>query len=157
MKETILVSACLFSIPCRYDGNLASNCLSEEKIDRLREKFFLVPVCPEQSGGLATPRTCMEIQGGDGFDVLDKKALVKSKQGEDFTEKMIQGAQIVYHIAQVTRAIWMVGQRKSPSCSCKQIYDGFFQRQLIQGYGVTTAFLKKHGIKVLDIDEFMLL
>ena len=153
MKETILVSACLFSIPCRYDGNRASNCLSEETQKFLKQNFFIVPVCPEQSGGLPTPRKCMEIQGGDGFDVLEKKACVKSKDGEDFTSRMMIGAEIVYQIALITKAILMIGQRKSPSCSCSQIYEGSFQKKLIPGYGITTAFLRNHGIKVLDTEN----
>ncbi len=153
MKETILVSACLFSIPCRYDGQLAKNCLSEEKKNFLKEKFFLIPVCPEQAGGLATPRKCMEIQGGDGFAVLEKKAWVRSKDGEDFTDKMILGAQIIYQIGLLSQATMMIGQKKSPSCSCHQIYEGSFEKKLIPGYGVTAAFLKIHGIKVLDIEN----
>lgn len=73
MKNSILISACLLSIPCRYDGNLASNCLSEKIQMDLKAKFCLIPICPEQLGGLSTPRKCMEIQGGNGFDVLEKK------------------------------------------------------------------------------------
>ncbi|NUM34635.1 MAG: DUF523 domain-containing protein [Candidatus Brocadiae bacterium] len=153
MKEAILVSACLFSIPCRYDGNRASNCLSEEIQSFLKQNFVLVPVCPEQSGGLSTPRKCMEIQGGDGFGVLEKKAFVKSQDGENFTSRLILGAEIVYNIALITKATMMLGQRKSPSCSCSQIYEGSFQGKLIQGYGVTTAFLSNHGIKVLDTEN----
>lgn len=70
---------------------------------------------------------------------------------------MLHGARLVYHIAKITEATLMIGQKRSPSCSCHQIYDGSFQRKLIEGYGVASAFLEKSGLRVLDIEDISLL
>jgi uncharacterized protein YbbK (DUF523 family) len=81
--ETILISACLCGVPCRYDGKFASNQLNHDILKRIIKIYQLVPVCPEQLSGLSTPRKSAEIQGGDGFDVLKGNAEVKSNDGEN--------------------------------------------------------------------------
>ena len=55
----ILVSACLLGLACRYDGAAKPR----EEILALKERHELIPVCPEQLGGLPTPRPPAEIQG----------------------------------------------------------------------------------------------
>lgn len=84
----IVISACLGGIACRYDGN--DNLVS--KIEELLQKEDTVLICPEVLGGLPTPRPSAEIIGGNGDDVLDGKAKVMTKDGEDVTEAFVNGA-----------------------------------------------------------------
>jgi uncharacterized protein YbbK (DUF523 family) len=141
----ILVSACLLGVNCRYDGG---NSRDENAINRLKADE-LIPVCPEEAGGLSTPRPPVEIVGGDGNDVLDGKAKVMTVDGEDKTEEFLKGAQHALELAQSQGATCVILKAKSPSCGCGTIYDGSFSGTLISGDGVTTALLKRHGIEVI--------
>ncbi len=143
----ILISACLLGVNCRYDGG---NSRDKDAIKR-HQHDELVPVCPEEAGGLPTPRPAVEIVGGDGNDVLDGKARVLTAEGVDKTEEFLKGAQIALEVAQSTGATSVLLKSKSPSCGCGEIYDGTFSKTLVSGDGVTTALLKRHGIEVISI------
>ena len=143
----ILISACLLGVNCRYDGG---NSRDENAIS-LHQSDELIPVCPEETGGLPTPRPAVEIVGGDGNDVLDGKARVLTADGVDKTEEFLKGAQFALELAQSQSATSVILKSKSPSCGCGEIYDGSFSRTLISGDGVTTALLKRHGIEVISI------
>ncbi len=143
----ILISACLIGVNCRYDGG---NSRDENAIN-LHQSDELIPVCPEEAGGLPTPRPAVEIVGGDGNDVLDGKAKVLTADGVDKTEEFLKGAQFALEFAQSQSATSVILKSKSPSCGCGEIYDGSFSRTLISGDGVTTALLKRHGIEVISI------
>ncbi len=143
----ILISACLLGVNCRYDGG---NSRDENAIS-LHQSDELIPVCPEEAGGLPTPRPAVEIVGGDGNDVLDGKARVLTADGVDKTEEFLKGAQFALELAQSQSATSVILKSKSPSCGCGEIYDGSFSRTLISGDGVTTALLKRHGIEVISI------
>ena len=56
------------------------------------EEGLALPVCPEELGGLPTPRTPAEITGGSGEDVLDGKAKVVNREGKDVTKEYLKGA-----------------------------------------------------------------
>lgn len=140
MNRITLISACRLGIPCRYDGRASPHRLDEETIEALGPS--LVPVCPEQLGGLPTPRVPAEIQGGDGFDVLAGRARVVSRDGRDVTEHFVRGARQVLRITRITGATRMILQARSPSCGCRQIYDGTFGDVLVEGVGVTAALLR---------------
>ena len=143
----ILISACLLGVNCRYDGG---NSRDENAIS-LHQSDELISVCPEEAGGLPTPRPAVEIVGGDGNDVLDGKARVLTADGVDKTEEFLKGAQFALELAQSQSATSVILKSKSPSCGCGEIYDGSFSRTLISGDGVTTALLKRHGIEVISI------
>ena len=143
----ILISACLLGVNCRYDGG---NSRDETAIN-VHQNDELIPVCPEEAGGLPTPRPAVEIVGGDGNDVLDGKARVLTADGVDKTEEFLKGAQIALEVAQSEGATSVILKSKSPSCGCGEIYDGTFSRTLVTGEGVTTALLKRHGIEVISI------
>ncbi len=143
----ILVSACLLGVNCRYDGGNSRN---ENAINR-NQSDELIPVCPEEAGGLPTPRPAVEIVGGDGNDVLDGKAKVMTPDGEDKTDEFLKGAQHALEMAQSQGATSVILKARSPSCGCGKIYDGSFSGTLIFGDGVTTALLKRHGIEVISI------
>ncbi len=141
----ILVSACLLGVNCRYDGGNSR----DENTIKLHNTDELIPVCPEEVGGLSTPRPPVEIVGGDGNDVLDGKAKVMTVDGEDKTEEFLKGARHALELAQSQGATRVIFKAKSPSCGSGTIYDGSFSGTLISGDGVTTALLKRHGIEVI--------
>lgn len=109
----------------------------------------LIPVCPEQLGGLSTPRPPAEIVGGDGTDVLDGCASVITVEGEDKTREFLDGAHQTLEIAKSQNAAHAVLKSRSPSCGCGRIYNGTFTGELGDGEGVTAALLRRHGIQVM--------
>lgn len=143
----ILISACLLGVNCRYDGGNSRN---DDAIDQYQSDE-LIPVCPEDAGGLPTPRPAVEIVGGDGNDVLDGNAKVLTADGVDKTDEFLKGAQFALELAQSQGATSVILKSRSPSCGCGEIYDGTFSKTLFPGDGVTTALLKRHGIKVISI------
>jgi uncharacterized protein YbbK (DUF523 family) len=145
-----LISACLLGIKCAWDGQDIYK--SDKAIDFLNSET-LMPVCPEQLGGLKTPRAPQEIQGGTGEDVLDRKCKVLNSNGEDVTQEFINGAEETLKIARLFHIEEFIGKSRSPSCGCRQIYDGTFSRKLIDGDGVTTALLKRNGIRVITDED----
>ncbi|NOR21303.1 MAG: DUF523 domain-containing protein [Candidatus Aminicenantes bacterium] len=140
-----LISACLLGINCRWDKKHNKN----DKALELLNNEILIPVCPEQLGGLNTPRARQEIQEGTGKDVLERKSKVINENGEDVTEQFINGAEETLRIANLFQVREFIGKSHSPSCSCEKIYDGTFSGKLIDGYGVTTELLKRNGIKII--------
>lgn len=157
MKEdTIMkiVSACLVGVKCRYDQQSAWH----PNIDGIIQFESVVPVCPEQLGGLPTPRNPAEIVGGDGVDVLDGNAKVIDNQGHDVTQEFIDGAYRVLDLAQTFRASTAILKQNSPSCGSKLIYDGSFSGSKKKGVGVTVALLLRSGLKVMsEEDDYSLL
>ncbi len=149
MKNKImkLCSACLLGLECRYDGKSNLEKANNELLQDFREGNIL-PVCPEQLGGLPTPRIASEIQGMSGEQVLDGKCKVISKDYKDVTLQFIKGAYEVLKIAQSLEIREYIGVQKSPSCGCGRTYDGTFTKNLIEGDGVTVALLKRNNLSV---------
>ncbi|MDQ3987346.1 MAG: DUF523 domain-containing protein [Actinomycetota bacterium] len=148
-SEKVLVSACLAGCACRYDGtdNL------DDRLGRLISDGRAVLVCPEEDGGLGTPRPPAEIVGGDGGDVLDGRARVLTVDGEDVTKQYLRGVRVALERARRTGARAAVLKSRSPSCGRGAIYDGSFSRTERAGDGVTAALLKRSGITVLTEDD----
>lgn len=142
----ILISACLCGINTRYDGK---NNLNDEAA-RLLKEGKAVLVCPEQLGGMSTPREPHEICGGTGADVLDGKAKVISISGLNSTEQFIRGAEETLKIAKKVGAEEAYLKAKSPSCGFEKIYDGSFSGTKAAGNGVTAELLLRNGIKVYN-------
>ncbi|MCI8721884.1 MAG: DUF523 domain-containing protein [Oscillospiraceae bacterium] len=136
MREKLLVSACLLGENCKYNGG---NNYSPD-VERLRERFEIVPVCPEQLGGLSTPRVPSERVG----------ERVLTRDGQDVTEAFRKGAERTLDIARTEGAVRAVLQVRSPSCGCGMIYDGTFSGALVPGKGVAAELLEKNGVKVYD-------
>jgi len=113
-KEPVLISACLLGIPCRWHGCRAKKC--ERLIKRLQKKYVLVPVCPEQLGGMPTPRTS-EMLDGTGVEVLDGGLrLIAPETGEDVTLFHVNGAHYALEIADIVGAKRAYMKGGSPSC-----------------------------------------
>ncbi|MCM0650603.1 DUF523 domain-containing protein [Clostridium swellfunianum] len=151
----IIVSACLCGINTRYDGKSNFN----DKVSELLKQGKAVLVCPEQLGGLSTPRPAHEITGGTGAEVLEGCAKVVSANGDDGTCYFIKGAEETLEIAKQVDAKIAILKAKSPSCGCGNIYNGAFSKSLIEGNGVTAELLIRNGIKVYteqEIDNILL-
>ncbi|MEM5852815.1 MAG: DUF523 domain-containing protein [Candidatus Aenigmatarchaeota archaeon] len=146
-----LVSACFLGIKCKWNGKSKPN----RKVITLSKKEVLIPVCPEQLGGLPTPRKPSGIFGGTGEDVLDGKARVKTKDGDDVTEFFIKGAEETLKIAKLFGIKEAVLKQGSPSCGCGRTYrlDEKLRNKKVSGNGVTAALLKRYGIKVKSQEE----
>ena len=134
----IIVSACLLGLETRYKGD---GCLCE-RLRELAGKHTLVPVCPEQLGGLPTPRPPCEILNGRVVD----------RSGADKTESYRQGAQAVLALARTYGATQALLQNRSPSCGIGWIYDGTFSKTLVPGDGFTARLLAENGIQVIGIE-----
>jgi len=147
----LLVSGCLIGQKCRY--NMLTEVIPELK--EMVDKGEAVPICPEQLGGLPTPRPPAEIRGGDGIKVLSGRAKVINSDGVDVTKKFIKGASDALVVAKDNNVTEAVFKTRSPSCGCGGIYDGTFSGTMKKGDGVTTALLMKHGINVITEEEFV--
>ncbi len=135
----ILVSACLLGAACRYDGKSKQYPL----IDELCRRHQVVPVCPEQLGGLPTPRVPAERQG----------ERVVTKDGRDVTEAYLRGAQQALELARKLGCTVAVLKEKSPSCGSGRIYDGSFTGTLTDGWGTAAQLLQNAGVRVLGESE----
>lgn len=134
-----LCSACLLGIKSRYDGKSKLN----KKVLRLAEKETLIPICPEQMGGLPTPREQAE----------KRKGKVVTKSGKDVTFNFKKGAKEVLKLAKLFGVKEAILKQTSPSCGCGKIHDGTFSGQVIKGYGLTAALLKRNKIKVITEED----
>ncbi|WP_283620730.1 DUF523 domain-containing protein [Limosilactobacillus avium] len=145
----ILISACLAGFNVRYDGGNAQNDLAVKLVALGKA----ITVCPEIMGGLKTPRTPAEIQGGTGDDVLAGRALVVSRDGVDVTKRYLASAHRVLQIAQDNDVQVAFLKQKSPACGTKLVYDGSFSGRRIPGFGVTAALLHQKGITVFGDED----
>lgn len=144
-----LVSSCLLGLCTRYDGGANRH---EGVLAFCAENPF-IPVCPEQLGGLPTPRPPAEIKGGDGSAVLTGEAAVVSAEGSDVTSAFLRGAEQVLVLAVLAGAGGAILKSRSPSCGKGQIHDGTFSGGYREGDGVTATLLKRHGIDVYHEEE----
>lgn len=137
--ESILVSACLLGVSCKYSGgnNLCP------AVAALKDRYQLIPICPEVMGGLSTPRPPAERQG-------DR---VINKEGTDVTEQYKRGAEEAAKLGSLFGCRLAVLKSRSPSCGCGVIYDGTFTGTRIPGDGVTVQHLKALGYTVFSEEE----
>ena len=133
-REPVLVSMCLLGVPCRWHGRRAKK--REKLLERLKGKYVLVPVCPEQLGGMPTPRTS-ETLDGTGAEVLDGGLrLIAPETGEDVTLFHVNGANYTLEIAQIVGARRAYLKGGSPSCDPD---------------AVTGEVLKRSGLTVVRV------
>ena len=131
----LLISACLLGLPCRYDG--ASKPLPD--LPRLLAlPLELVPFCPEQLGGLPTPRPPAERRGGG----------VRTRDGQDVTENYARGAEAALRLARLLHCRAALCKARSPACGCGAVYDGSFSGRLVPGDGVAAERLRAAGLVV---------
>ncbi|MEG2291342.1 MAG: DUF523 domain-containing protein [Clostridium sp.] len=143
-----LISACLCGINCKYNGknNLDEKCLE------LFKSGDAILVCPEQLGGLSTPRTPAEIKGQVESVIIGIGSVINN-ENEDVSEKFIRGAKETLKIAQEKNIHNAILKDGSPSCGVNYIYDGNFNGTKIKGCGLTAHMLKKNNIKVISEEQ----
>ena len=144
-KKKALISMCLIGVDCRYNH---TNCLTKY-LNIYKEKYILIPVCPEQLAGFSTPRSKCEIKFGNGFDVINGKSYVFNENGDNVTAKFMKGAEEVLKICNILKIKYAFFKEKSPSCGVSKIYNN---GKIVNGCGVTTALLLKNKIKVFGVE-----
>ena len=135
----ILVSNCLLGCLCRYKGDGCPH----EKVLALAGEHTLIGVCPEQMGGLSTPRNPAEI-------VEDR---VISCSGDDVTAQYRRGAETALKLAELNGVDFAILKANSPSCGKGVVYDGTFSGGKREGNGVTVDLLLSKGIPVFTENE----
>ncbi|MFZ2957017.1 MAG: DUF523 domain-containing protein [Candidatus Ozemobacteraceae bacterium] len=149
----LLVSACLFGLRCPYQGSPGPawqngfSTLLPLMQEELR--FILFPVCPEQLGGLPTPRPPAELQASSRA-ILAGEGKVLTNLGDDVTACFLRGAHETLNLAERLKIRGAIFKERSPSCGCGTVYSGSFDGAIINGDGITTALLKKYGIIVRE-------
>jgi uncharacterized protein YbbK (DUF523 family) len=140
----VLISSCLLGIACRYDGG---HSLADEILSKAL-KMHVIPICPEQLGGLPTPRPPSNIINGDGEGVLRGHARVMNTRGEDVTEAFLRGAREALKLAKLTGVKTAFLKSESPSCGLATPYC---ETNAGYGIGVTAALLLAEGIEVIEV------
>ena len=135
----IAVSACLLGHNCKYSGG---NNRSQKVLDYI-EGHEVIPVCPEVTGGMSTPRVPVELKNGKAIN----------RDGEDVTEFFLRGVEKIMEKLDGQNIDLAILQPRSPSCGCKQIYDGTFTKTLIDGKGMFAQALAEAGIPMMDGDD----
>ena len=135
----IMVSACLTGENCKYNGGNNRN----EKVLQLMEENEVVVICPEQMGGLPTPRVPSEIRDG----------VVTARDGRVVDKEFRAGAAKCLEIAMREQPDLIVMQSRSPSCGVKQRYDGTFTGRLVGAPGVTAQLLMENGFRCMDVED----
>lgn len=143
--QNILISACLLGVDCKYNGS--NNKLDDKIIHSLKEKYNLIPVCPEIMGGLPTPRNPVEITDGKVFDY----------DGEEFTKEFEKGSKEVLKLAKLYDATIAILKENSPSCGSNYIYDGTFNHKKIKGMGIAARKLSEEYIKLFSEENVKIL
>ena len=145
--QPVLVSACLIGRYCRYDGRTNQDRVLE--VELARDGLRAVPFCPEEHGGLGTPRPPASISAGDAAAVLEGRASVRTDAGADVTRAFLDGARGALELCRaqgITRAYL---KERSPSCGLRQTHvDG----RLTEGPGITSALLAREGIEVRGVE-----
>ncbi|MBR8464126.1 DUF523 domain-containing protein [Campylobacter sp. faydin G-24] len=158
--ESVLVSACLLGFNCKYNGSNNSNDKLNQKLKALSRFYTLVPVCPEELGGLNTPREPAEIVvmnlKNNQQDEKSYKVMTKFSQ-TDVTAEFELGANMCVKIASKMSCKIAILKERSPSCGSGQIYDGTFSNILKSGNGLATRALNKIGIKIYGESEIDML
>ncbi len=148
-KEKLLASACLLGERVRFDGQVLK--ISDERIFKWAKEKRFIPICPETMSGLMVPRVPCEIEPGKtAQDVIDGNAKIISQEGRDYTEDYLFGAQVCVNLAKRNNIRIAILKQRSPSCGTKQIHDGHFGPNLVDGMGIAALMLQQAGVHVFD-------
>lgn len=141
-----LISACLCGVNCKYNGLNNYN----EICDKLFTSGKAILVCPEQLGGLPTPRIPSEIIGKSSNILNNNNDYVIDKNGNDVTPQFVKGAKETLQIAKKLNIKKAILKDGSPSCGVNYIYDGNFNGTKIKGMGLTAQLLKESSIDIIS-------
>ncbi|MEJ2201717.1 MAG: DUF523 domain-containing protein [Desulfuromonadaceae bacterium] len=148
MPRPILISACLLGLQTRYDGCSKFNAKVMAYLEA--NELLPIPVCPEQLGGLPTPRPPARFVRGDGNAVLDGRGEIETVSGLNRNAAFRAGAAETLRIARLTGCKEALLKERSPSCGVHRIYQG---DRLIAGEGVASALLRREGIRIQSEEE----
>jgi uncharacterized protein YbbK (DUF523 family) len=143
-NHPVMISACLLGIRCRYDGH-HSLC---PDLARFMSSYPFVPFCPEQLGGLPTPRPAARIIGGDGRHILSGKGKLIDMDGRDVTMAFKKGAEEALKLAVLSKTAIAIMKERSPSCGLRTPYCDLLSGS---GLGVTAALFKDQDIRMLEL------
>ena len=143
-----LISACLCGVNCKYSGK---NNLNETCLKLLREGRAML-ICPEQLGGLSTPRNPAELNASAEY-IINGNGKVIDNNGNDVTDQFLKGAYEALNIAQETGITKAILKEGSPSCGSNTIYDGTFTGNKIEGKGLTAYLFEQEGITVFSDED----
>ena len=141
----VMISACLLGVCCRYDGR-HSHCPG---LRAFAASQPFIPFCPEQLGGLPTPRPSANIVGGEGRDVLQGNARLINAEGQDVTSAFVKGAEQALKLARIARSPFAIMKDRSPSCGLSTPYC---ETPTGSGIGVTAALFEDQGILILEVN-----
>lgn len=139
MSYKYLVSACLAGVECRYDCAHKAH----KKVVELVESGEALAVCPEEMGGLSTPRPPAEVQAENGK--------VLTNEGQDVSTLYEEGAQKAFELIEKHKIKHVILKSKSPMCGEGEIYDGSFTGKLTKGDGILVQKIRKQ--KNIKIDK----
>lgn len=142
--KTIIISSCLIGLSSDYKGRQKE---IKPEIEKLlgSEDVRIIPICPEQAGGLPTPRIASEI--------LDNRTVI-SETGKDVTENFRKGAEEALYLCRLFSPDLVILKERSPSCGKYRVHDGSFSNVLVEGKGITAELLSQNGYKIVDEEEF---
>ncbi len=146
-KKPVLVSACLLGRSCRYDQGHNHDRALERELDARGERA--VPFCPEEEGGLGTPRPPAWIESGDAQAVLDGQTRMVTEEGADVTEGFLAGARGALACCSENGISKAYLKERSPSCGVAATCVG---GSPVHGPGVTARFLARAGIEVSGVE-----
>jgi len=149
-RGIIVVSACLVGVNCKYNGG-------NNEMELLKKPFSsgkVLPLCPEQLGGLPTPREPAQISGGSGEDVLAGRARVVALESlRDITQNFVRGAYETLNLVEKLSCLkCVILKERSPSCGVKNIYS-FESGEIVEGMGVAAALLASRGYEIVSSDD----
>jgi len=145
-KKRIMISACLLGICCRYDGKASRS----PALLNFINYYNFIPFCPEQMGGLPTPRIPAEMKNGDGYDVLTGSARLINDLGEDVTDAFVKGACEALKLHRISWAEAVILKDRSPSCG---VLTPYCEKKGGMGIGVTAALFKLNGIDIFELGQ----
>jgi uncharacterized protein YbbK (DUF523 family) len=150
-KKKYVISACLIGKCCYYDGSSSQ----KPEIKDLFDSGETIALCPEELGGLKTPRPPAEIFAGSAEDVLKGRAYVFNKEGRDVSINIIKGSKEFLNITKEYGIKKAILKARSPCCGKGKVYDGTFSNKLKNGNGVTAELLLNNNIEVITDEEFI--
>ncbi len=146
VREPVLVSACLLGRACRFDGSHNRDAALEDEL--AARGMRAVPFCPEEAGGLGTPRPAAWIESTGAGAVLDGRERVLTGDGRDVTAGFLEGAQGALETCRMHGIARAFLKERSPSCGVRNTHAG---GRLVDGPGVTAELLLRHGVAVEGI------
>jgi len=147
-EQTILVSACLLGLDTRYNGQTKKNSAVLQWLQS--QGLTPIPVCPEQLGGLPTPRPAAEYQDGDGNDLLDGRTRIFNRSGIEVSAALRHGAEQTLQLARLCGCNRALLKERSPSCGVHAIYRNGC---IVTGAGAASALLQRQGLQVFSEED----